>query len=164
MIINQYIVPFLTFDPVKDILTICIEVDRVVVELRASVIKLDSLAAVSALWFSSVNGSSHTMLCYHKVCMQTLALIVTGDNILSGLKTLNDSLSTSHFVTKMVATGIEDLHLRDSCVSLSAPLWTQYIDCVIAIIYLVLFCKIGELMVAGCSAPKVDHELCHLYN
>ena len=46
------------------------------------------------------------------LALKTLALI--GNNIPSGLNTLDDSLTTSCFVTKVVATGIGDLHVRDS--------------------------------------------------
>ena len=67
-----------------------------------------------SLWLSSDSGSSYSMLCYCNFCTKTLALSVTGDNIPSGSNTLDDSLSTSCFVTKVEATGIDDLHMRDS--------------------------------------------------
>ena len=57
-------------------------------------------------WSSSVSGSSHSMLRCHKVCIKILALIVTGDSSPSGSNTLDDSLSTSCFVTKVVTVGI----------------------------------------------------------
>ena len=64
-------------------------------------------------WSPSHNGSSQSTLCCHKVCINTFALIVTGDNNPSGSNTLEDSLSTSLFVTKVVATGMGNVDVRD---------------------------------------------------
>ena len=75
-------------------------------------------------WISSVSGSSHSTLHCHKVCIKTLALIVTGVNSPNGSNTLDDSLSTFRFVTKLVVAGISDLDVKckGQHVSLSVPL------------------------------------------